>query len=343
MNVAERRFQVFISSTFVDLKEERQKVLEAVLRLKAFPSGMELFPSSDGTQWDFIKREIDSSDYYVLIVAGKYGSLSPEGISYTEQEYDYAISVKKPVHAFLHKNILDLKASQVERDPAKAAQLEGFRAKVTANRLVQFYTTPEELKAEVLQSLMFAFLENLEGGWVRAENSRRMEDLEELNELQKQLRRLEAENARLKHSDVTAHLAQNEDEFRHDFPLAPNDGGPPPLKTITIFSRWNVLLAAIFRDGLPLRGGNTIDNALTYFLTRRVLEQHPEVEKYANEARFANFGAEQYHDFRRRVRVQFQGLSLIVIQDRTGDGEVWELTDKGKSHLAILIGDTRQS
>ena len=70
-DVQERR--VFISSTFRDLLEERRKVLEAVLELKAFPSGTEMFPSADDEQWEFIKREIDSSDYYVLVVAGKYG------------------------------------------------------------------------------------------------------------------------------------------------------------------------------------------------------------------------------------------------------------------------------
>jgi|SRR5215467_5946303 len=75
----ERRFQVFISSTYRDLEQERQKVLQAVLEMKAFPSGMELFPSADDEQWEFIKGEIDSSDYYIVIVAGKYGSLAPDG------------------------------------------------------------------------------------------------------------------------------------------------------------------------------------------------------------------------------------------------------------------------
>src|SRR5439155_1656576 len=66
----EPRYQVFISSTSKDLHEERQKALQAVLEMKAFPTGMEMFPSADDEQWDFIKREIESSDYYVVIVAG---------------------------------------------------------------------------------------------------------------------------------------------------------------------------------------------------------------------------------------------------------------------------------
>ena len=57
------RYQVFVSSTFRDLKDERDKVLQAILEMKAFPAGMELFPSADDEQFEFIRREIESSDY----------------------------------------------------------------------------------------------------------------------------------------------------------------------------------------------------------------------------------------------------------------------------------------
>ena len=50
----DRRYQVFVSSTFEDLQAERQKVLQAVLEMKAFPAGMELFPSANDEQWAFI-------------------------------------------------------------------------------------------------------------------------------------------------------------------------------------------------------------------------------------------------------------------------------------------------
>ena len=52
---------------------------------------MELFPATDDEQFEFIKRIIDDCDYYVVIVAGKYGSMTAEGISFTEKEFDYAV------------------------------------------------------------------------------------------------------------------------------------------------------------------------------------------------------------------------------------------------------------
>src|SRR5437763_2890043 len=91
------RYQIFVSSTYEDLREERQQATQAILEAGCFPSGMELFPASDDTQWELIKRVIEESDYYVVIVAGRYGSLGPEGRSYTEMEYDYAVEKGIPV------------------------------------------------------------------------------------------------------------------------------------------------------------------------------------------------------------------------------------------------------
>lgn len=56
----EKRFQVFVSSTFADLQKERQEVIQALLELDCLPSGMELFPAADEDQWTLIKRVIDA-------------------------------------------------------------------------------------------------------------------------------------------------------------------------------------------------------------------------------------------------------------------------------------------
>lgn len=47
----DKRYQVFISSTFRDLQQERQAVLRAVLELDHMPAGMELFPAGDDAAW----------------------------------------------------------------------------------------------------------------------------------------------------------------------------------------------------------------------------------------------------------------------------------------------------
>jgi hypothetical protein len=66
----EKRYQVFVSSTYADLKEERSRVIQTLMEMDCIPSGMELFPAADEEQWEFIKRVIDDCDYYLLIIGG---------------------------------------------------------------------------------------------------------------------------------------------------------------------------------------------------------------------------------------------------------------------------------
>ncbi len=77
----DKRYQVFVSSTYADLKEERRAVIQTVIELNCIPAGMELFPAADEEQLAFIKRVIDDCDYYLLIIGGRYGSVDETGIS----------------------------------------------------------------------------------------------------------------------------------------------------------------------------------------------------------------------------------------------------------------------
>src|SRR4051812_27143429 len=124
------RYQVFVSSTYTDLVVERQAVMSALLQFDALPAGMELFPAADDEAWTLIKRVIDESDYYLLMVGGRYGSVDAAGISYTEKEYEYAVAQEKPVMAFLHRKPDELPVKSSDTDVALKAKLDAFRAKV---------------------------------------------------------------------------------------------------------------------------------------------------------------------------------------------------------------------
>lgn len=98
--MSQTHYQIFVSSTFKDLKNEREAILTAILKLNQFPAGMELFPATNDTAWKHIEKVIKDSDYYVLVIGGKYGSTDETGISYTEKEYDFAVSENIPVLAY---------------------------------------------------------------------------------------------------------------------------------------------------------------------------------------------------------------------------------------------------
>ena len=100
----DKGYQIFISSTFFDLQDERQAVLRAVRELEHMPAAIELFPATDDSAWQLIRDVIDTSDYYVLIVGGRYVSLDEAELGYTEKDHDYAVATKKPLVPLLHKN-----------------------------------------------------------------------------------------------------------------------------------------------------------------------------------------------------------------------------------------------
>ncbi len=101
----EKRLQVFISSTYLDLKEERQSAVKAILEAGHIPAGMELFTGGDESQMEVIKQWIEASDVYLLILGGRYGSLEPNsGKSYTHLEYEYAVEQKKTLFACILKD-----------------------------------------------------------------------------------------------------------------------------------------------------------------------------------------------------------------------------------------------
>jgi Domain of unknown function (DUF4062) len=122
-------YKVFVSSTFNDLREERAEVQKALLKLNCLPVGMELFPAADDDTWDFIKEQINDSDYYVVVVGGRYGSLAPDGLSFTEKEYDYAREREVPSIGFVHADRNAIVYGKTENDAKLVAKLEAFITK----------------------------------------------------------------------------------------------------------------------------------------------------------------------------------------------------------------------
>lgn len=161
------RYQIFISSTQKDLIAERQAVSNAIQSSGHIPAGMELFTADDNDSWRVIQREIDDSDYYVLIIAGRYGSITEEGISFTEKEYDYAFSKEIPIFAFFHADVESLPAKNVERHAVE--KLDEFRAKVEGRHQRLTWNGKEDLALKVISTLSKQFSIRPRSGWVRGE------------------------------------------------------------------------------------------------------------------------------------------------------------------------------
>lgn len=193
---SKKKLQVFVSSTYTDLKDERQAAVSAILKAGHIPAGMELFTAGDKSQMATIEKWIDESDVYMLILGGRYGSVEKTtNLSYTELEYDYAKQQGKAMFAVVIKE--EALAEKVKRDGVNAMErdspkeLKLFREKVLSN-ISSFFSDEKDIKLCVHESLAdLADNESLKG-WVSADA---VEDSKALND---EIRRLREENLALK-------------------------------------------------------------------------------------------------------------------------------------------------
>lgn len=169
----EKKYQIFISSTYEDLKEERRKVQDTILSMYQFPIGMEMFSAGNEEQWEIIQETIDSSDYYVLIIGYRYGSVIEKGeyagISYTQKEFQYALSKKVPVLAFLIDDKVPVTPDKMENDVVKKQKLVEFKNEVKDGRMVEWWTSPEDLAIKVMNAFNKQISRGKRPGWIRAD------------------------------------------------------------------------------------------------------------------------------------------------------------------------------
>ena len=195
----EKNYQIFISSTYDDLKEERKKVQDTILSMCHFPIGMEMFSAADEEQWEIIKETIDSSDYYVLIIANRYGTLIEEGenmgISYTEKEYKYAKSKNIPILAFIIDKSVPRLENQRESSIKAQRKLNKFIEEVKTGRMVQWWKTGDDLASKVMNSLNKQFIKGKRPGWIRTTDSvsnyeidKAKSDIEKLRKINEELK-----------------------------------------------------------------------------------------------------------------------------------------------------------
>ncbi len=192
-----KRLQVFVSSTFDDLREERQAAVEAILVAGHIPAGMELFTSGDESQMGAIKQWIDESDVYLLVLGGRYGSIEPiSKKSYTRIEYEYALQISKPMFACvvteraLEERVKRMGSRALETgDPAG---LREFRAAVLT-KLVRFWDDPKDIKITVGETLSQLARRDDLVGWVRPSDTG-----VDVNSLADEIARLSKENSQLR-------------------------------------------------------------------------------------------------------------------------------------------------
>lgn len=326
-----KRYQVFLSSTYSDLKEERQKVMQTLMSMDCIPAGMELFPAMDEEQFEFIKKVIDDCDYYILIAGARYGSIDEHGISYTEKEYDYAIEKGIPVLAFLHADIQSLPASKFDGDTSLKEKLDVFRTKVQSNRLVKYWTNGDDLNGKVAVSLMQTIKTYPAIGWIRANMQTNLETLQELNTLRKELETLRSDkhlaeiDKNLLGEDITQRLIDLDTDFTveghyrfYDYEVHQQIRG-----------NWSsqVCIRYIWENlGISMVDGTLTDGSVKSKIGKIVYDKaNPDNEIAGQYIHIDN-------KIFQKIKLYFRLSGLIRIEN--GDKQqIWSLTDEGRVYI----------
>ena len=196
--MTQKKYQVFISSTYTDLIEERKKVQEILLMADCIPAGMEAFVATTEEQFQIIKKVIDFCDYYVLILGKRYGSINSEtGLSYTEMEYEYAVSKGVPVLVFALDDSIVVSADKEEINLESKRKLDAFKDRAMRNRLASIWKDGGDLAGKVAIAIMKAKEEIARPGWIRGD-SYSTESLERIVKLQEENKSMSEEIAYFK-------------------------------------------------------------------------------------------------------------------------------------------------
>lgn len=331
--MAKKKYQVFISSTFTDMRAERQAAVEAVLLADHIPAGMELFSAGDKSQLDVIRKWIRDSDIFMLILGGRYGSIEPDsGLSYIELEYNYAQSLNKPFFAVvLSGSALERKAKSssdvFEKD--NRTKYDAFKQRVLG-KISSLVDDEKDIKLYAFKAISDAIENNKLAGWVRESEAVNIQPLvdqiEQLSTSNSELRdEVERLDALAGQSTAIENIAGLDDKFRVNVTCDRHSWRETGRVT------WDTTWGAIFSMIAPRLISHPNDAQVKDYLSNEVVK-----------ATGINDGYQEYIDEQdfQSIKIQLQALRLVQVdfaKPAAGSGTLtWKLTEFGTAKMYEL-------
>jgi hypothetical protein len=342
----DRRYQVFVSSTFDDLREERAAAISALLQIDCFPAGMELFPAADDDSLTLIRSVIDDSDYYMVILAGRYGSVA-EGHpkSFTQLEYEYAVSVGKPTIALIHASPQLLPAGKTERSELGGKRLDDFR-EILKKKNCRYWADRGELIAAVFTGIQHLKRTRPGIGWIRGSDISALADeklKDETLALRREIDRLSLELSAANDKSAppgSDELAQGTDETTIALDLTPTVP-EREAERVTLTVQWD----EIFRVTLPQTFGGGAEEtamatALVGLLREKAVERRLPIAESPGWYK-ASFSRAHWG----KIANQMVALGLIEARPhpQTSGDTVWFATPYGVQKGARLVAERRRA
>jgi hypothetical protein len=332
--VTEKRYQVFISSTYTDLIEERSVLTQMLPSLGCLPVGMDVHPAG-GMALTTIKKMIDDCDYYVVLLGSRYGSLSASGVSFTHVEYVYASTKQKPILVLMHDAPETRPSAFQERTAEGKLKFNDFRNMLMKGMTAR-WSDIKDLEAAIRQYVPVLIKTKPTPGWVKATQLSNPDQERELTILRQRLQELEMERDELLNRQVQAQgaLAQGQDLFEVSYRCKAYALGNCEDVSLKSFLTWN----DIFASFAPYLNQLQTEEFMLAKINERV-QATALVDAQKLRAKAHAVTDVQLAPFTfNTIKVQFRTLGLVRRVPKPGDNrQWWQLTSAGEHHLTSLM------
>jgi len=337
----ERKYQVFISSTFTDLQEARQELLLSLLSMGMIPTGMELHPGSSDSQWSAIQQVISECDYYLVLVGGRYGSLSPIGLSYTHREFVYAATKGKPVLALLHDSPEFLSPDKREQTREGEVRFNDFRQLLQNKCMTRFWHAPADLREVARKAMTQLVDKHPASGWVRATQGADSASQQEVARLTQRIQELEREKEELTagYRPPLETLARGSDTVALRYSCNVYIKGDCKVSTAQSTLTWDQIIACLAPQMLNEVPESAMRQALEEMLVHRALADVQLSMPKAHAVRNIVLETDSFS----QVKVQLRALGMIRKCPRQpGQSQItWQLTPLGDQAMTQVLARRR--
>lgn len=308
--------------------------------MDCLPAGMELFPAGNEDQWTLIQGVIDASDYYLVVVGGRYGSTTEEGISYTEKEYNYAIEKGIPVMGFVPAEPGKIPKDKLDMDPKAQKRLAAFQAKVQ-NKITKRWNNASDLQAQVIVGLAHLQKKFPRPGWVRGDMAMTEETRTQIAELQAALSKAEKDvlvRDKTTSSEIDITFAHGKDKVGLSFGATLTDSDHKMYSTSGSYEvTWDYIVrrlgVAMLAEAPEKILRDRLNSGLSSLLKRRNYSEYRRVTALITDDSWGT------------VIIQLRALGIITtgtkrrtVSDRT---VYWALTPAGDDYLVGLRAHKR--
>lgn len=343
MSAENKKYQVFVSATCEDLRDERQRLAEALLADGCIPVGLDLCPHEAGAeQYNLAKALIDESDYYVILVGGRYGSLAPTGISYTHREFIYAQTKRKPMASLVHEHPEGLPPEKRERTAEGVARLRDFKDLVVKGTLVRPWNQVDDLRGGVQRLVAQLVKTHPAPGWVRGSQVADLNIARDNQDLRKQVDDLRRELEQLTSGRTVKPevLARGSDLAAVNYNCNVYIKGNCVVTQARAQMTWDTIFATL----APTMMNEVTEDQMRQVLAARVAENA--LKDVADQHR----GAHAVRDIVinpvtfNTIKMHFRALGYIRKGAGVGPGNqpTWQITPQGDQYMVGLLAVRRQ-